>query len=48
MGGKECMLLVKAKFSRYSGVYFISSKSGVYKYFKQYLAGHRYLILLLP
>ena len=42
MGGKEYMLLVKDDFSRLSAVYFMLSKSEVSKYFKQYLADHRF------
>ena len=44
--GKEYMLLVKDDFSRFSAVYFMRSfmrsKSEVSKYFKQYLADHRF------
>ena len=36
------MLLVKDDFSRFSAVYFMRSKSEVSKYFKQYLADHRF------
>ena len=42
IGGKEYMLLVKDVFFRFSGAYFIRSKSEVSKYFKQYLADHRF------
>ena len=42
IGGKEYMLLVKDKFSRFSAVYFMTSKSEVSKYFKQCLADHRF------
>ena len=42
VGGKEYMLLVKDDYSRFSAVYFIRSKSEVSKYFKQYLADHRF------
>ena len=42
IGGKEYMLLVKDDFSRFSVVYFMRSKSEVSKYFKQYLADHRF------
>ena len=46
IGGKEYMLLVKDDFSRFSAVYFMRSfmrsKNGVSKYFKQYLADHRF------
>ena len=42
IGGKEYMLLVKDEFSRFSTVYFMRSKSEVSKYFKQYLADHRF------
>ena len=41
IGGKEYTLLVKDVFSRFSAVYFMTSKSEVSKYFKQYLADHR-------
>ena len=40
--GKEYMLLVKDDFSRFSAVYFMRSKIEVSKYFKQYLADHRF------
>ena len=36
------MLLVKYDFSRFSAVYFMRSESEVSKYFKQYLADHRF------
>ena len=36
------MLLVKDDFSRFSAVYFTRSESEVFKYFKQYLADHRF------
>ena len=36
------MFLVKDDFSRYSAVYFMRSKNDVFKYFKQYLANHRF------
>ena len=42
IGGKEYMLLVKDDFSRFSAVDFMRSKSEVSKYFKQYLADHRF------
>ena len=43
MGGKEYILfMVKDYFSRFSAVYFMRSKSEVSKYFKQYLADHRF------
>ena len=42
------MFMVKDDFFRYYHVYFIRSKSELFKYFKQYLAGHRRLVLLLP
>ena len=42
IGGKEYMLLVKDDFFRFSAVYFMRSKSEVSKYFKQYLADHRF------
>ena len=46
IGGKEYMLLVKDDFSRFSAVYFMRSfmrsKNEVSKYFKQYLADHRF------
>ena len=43
MEGKEYILfMVKYYFSRFSAVYFMRSKSEVSKYFKQYLADHRF------
>ena len=42
MGGKEYILLVKDDVSRLSVMYFMRSKSEVSKYFKQYLADHRF------
>ena len=42
IGGEEHMLLVKDGFSKFSAVYFMRSNSEVSKYFKQYLADHRF------
>ena len=42
------MFLVKDDVSRYYDVYFIRNKSELFKYFKQYHAGNRCLVLLLP
>ena len=42
IGGKEYMLLVKDDFRTSSAVYFMRSKSEVFKYFKQYLADDRF------
>ena len=47
VGGKEYMFLAKDDFSRFSAGYFKKSKSEVSKYYKQYLADHRFFLVLL-
>ena len=41
IGGKKYMLMIRDDFTRFNAVYFMRSKNGVSRYFRQYLADYR-------